>query len=355
MDHKYKLTQLSSSGGCAAKVPADILSRLLKGMPSNKGDNATKLLVGNNTNDDAAVYKINNEQAIIETVDFFPPVVDDPYIFGQIAAANALSDVYAMGGIPILAVNLLTFPCSLDEECVSLILKGGADKVIESGAVIGGGHSITDKEPKYGLAVTGIVAPDKIWTNSNAKVGDVLVFTKKLGVGIYSVAMRADLLSGEDENVVVEQMTRLNKNAAMIGLQYNVNACTDVTGFGLICHGAEMAKGSDVTIKFYVDKLPLFDRAIEFAKMGIIPAGAYGNRRMMESVSVYIEDNIPTEYEDIMLDPQTSGGLLLSMPYEDALEYVHKMEEVGEEAYIIGEVCVKCDNFVEVYSHKVEN
>lgn len=336
MDHTYNLTKMASKGGCAAKIDPQTLSKVLANLPGMPDEMADNLLVGFDKNDDACVIKINDDLAIAQTVDFFPPVVDDPYIFGQIAATNALSDIYAMGGTPLMAVNLLTFPCGMDEECIAKILKGGYDTAVSAGVAVGGGHTIDDKEPKYGMAVTGMVNPNEIWKNSTAQPGDVIVITKKIGVGIYSVASRGEELSEADEDIMIKQMTTLNKHAAELAAKYEVHACTDVTGFGLIGHALEMAKGSNVSIRLYVDKIPFLDRAVELAKQGFVPAGAYGNRRLIDN-QVDIEE-IDEAYVDCMLDPQTSGGLMLSMSEAEATDYVKDMAQEGQQCYIIGRV-----------------
>lgn len=275
---------------------------------------------------------------MIQTVDFFPPMVDDPYLFGQIAAANALSDVYAMGGMPKLAMNLLCFPASLlDEEDVLAILKGGADKVHEAKAVLCGGHTIEDKEPKYGLCVTGFVHPDKVLTNAGAKSGDKLILTKPLGSGILSTAAKAEMLTKKQEAALYEVMTRLNAGAADVMGRFSPNACTDITGFGLIGHASEMAKGSRKTIRLYSDQLPLMDGVLEMAKEGIVPGGAYRNRQYL-SATTGISDSVSLALSDVMFDPQTSGGLLISVPKEEAEALLDALKAACPEARLIGEV-----------------
>ena len=240
-----KLTKLAKCAGCGAKVGAGVLAKLLDGIRVHSDPN---LLVGFDKSDDASVYKITDDLALVQTVDFFPPIADDPYTFGQIAATNALSDIYAMGGEPKLALNIMAVPDSLPKEAVHALLRGGYDKVYEAGAIITGGHSILDDEPKYGLAVTGFVHPDKLLTNSGAKPGDVLFLTKPLGVGILTTAAKAELLEHEIEERVTKLMTTLNKGARDVMVNYRVHACTDVTGFSLMGHGLEMAQGSDTEL-----------------------------------------------------------------------------------------------------------
>ena len=282
---EVRLTQLASAAGCGAKIGPKVLAQVVGKLPKFTDP---MLLVGPETSDDAAVYKINDELAMIHTVDFFPPVVDDPYMYGQIAAANALSDVYAMGGVPKLALNVVAFPNCLGPEVLEQILRGGADKVMEAGAVLAGGHTINDKEPKYGLCVTGYVHPDKMWKNYGAEEGDILILTKPLGCGILNTAIKAEMASQEEIERVQKIMAKLNKYAAEIASKYTIHSCTDVTGFSLA----------------------------EYAQMGLIPEGAYRNRD-------FAGDEVRSEIkelwmEDLVFDPQTSGGLLLAVPAEEA-------------------------------------
>ena len=292
------------------------------------------LMVGFDTSDDACVYKITDDVAAIQTVDFFPPMVDDPYVFGQVAAANSLSDVYAMGGQPKLAMNLLCVPNCLPLEVVGEILRGGADKAIEAGCVIAGGHSIEDNEPKYGLCVTGFVHPDKVLRNQGAKENDVVIITKPVGSGILSTAGKAGLLDEKSLKDLHYYMALLNKKAAESLEGLNVNACTDITGFGLLGHCGEMMEGSDLSIVIEADKVPYFERTEEFAKMGIIPAGAYRNREYMSGR--FNSDGVDVWKVDAIADPQTSGGLLVTMPSEDAEIYMKRMQ--GEVCSIVGYV-----------------
>lgn len=297
------------------------------------------LLVGFDTADDAAVYKVTDEIALIQTVDFFPPMVDDPYVFGQVAAANALSDIYAMGGTPKLALNLLCFPSNkLSADHVRAILEGGADKVSEAGAVLCGGHTIEDKEPKYGLAVTGFVHPDRVLSNASAQVGDVLILTKALGSGILNTAAKADLLEKAQQRVLIRTMTTLNAAAARAMAPYTkVHSCTDVTGFGLAGHALEMASGSGHTIVLYTKELPILPGTLDFARMGIIPAGAHRNRQQAGD-KAYFPEEIPLERTDAIFDPQTSGGLLISVAPEEAQALLGDLAEVCPDARIVGEM-----------------
>lgn len=306
------------------------------------------LLVGFDTSDDAAVYKINNEKAIIQTLDFFTPIVNDPYEFGKIAAANALSDIYAMGGKATLALNIVGFPNCLDKSILKEILKGGADKVVEAEAVLIGGHSIEDDEPKYGLSVTGEVSPEKIITNKDAKKGDILVLTKPLGSGILATALKADLLSEDQIENVIFNMQELNKTASEIMVKYNVSACTDVTGFGLLGHLYEMAKGSEVSIQIDFDKLDVMSGVYENAEMGIIPAGAYENREYIGD-NVFFDKNIKEVQKDILFDPQTSGGLVISIDPKDLDDFIDELDENLKTKFsIIGKVNEKKDKYIYV-------
>ncbi|SHJ46481.1 selenophosphate synthase [Hathewaya proteolytica DSM 3090] len=302
------------------------------------------LLVGIETSDDAAVYKLTEDLAVIQTLDFFTPVVDDPYTFGQIAAANSLSDVYAMGGKPSLALNIVCFPNCLDIDILGEILKGGADKVIESGAVVIGGHSVSDDEPKYGLSVMGTVHPDKIFKNYGSKEGDVLILTKPLGSGIVNTAIKAGLASKEAFDEAVKVMSTLNKYAGEIITNYNVNACTDITGFGIMGHCYEMAHGSQMTFKLYGNKLPHINGVKEYADMGLVPQGTYNNKKYLEGKFNLI--NQPQWIEDLLFDPQTSGGLLISLSMEEAQKVMRELNTLEIKSSIIGEVVAKKDHYI---------
>ncbi len=311
------------------------LAQVLRQIPIIDDEN---LLVGINTSDDAAVYKINENQAIISTIDFFTPIVDDPYTFGQIAACNALSDVYAMGGRPFLALNIVCCPEDLAEEILPGILLGGFDKVVEAGAIIGGGHSIKNPEPVYGLSVLGKIHPDKILTNSNAKPGDALILTKPIGTGIVSTALKAEMLDSFQEKKHVEIMSTLNKEASEAAVEVGVNSITDITGFGLMGHAYEMASASDVTIKINVKDIPIFPGADDLASMGILPAGLYHNKRYIEG-KYYIESSVPENLADIAFDPQTSGGLLISVRQDKVQTLMDTLKAKGVKwAAVIGSV-----------------
>ncbi len=309
--------------------------------------NSDKLLVGFDTSDDAAVYKITDDKAIIQTLDFFTPVVNNAYDYGQIAAANALSDIYAMGGKPTLALNIVGFPSCLPNEVLEQILLGGADKVIEAGAILVGGHSVDDEEPKYGLSVTGEIHPDNIISNSNLKEGDVLVLTKPLGVGILLTALKADLLEDDEIEKLVLTTASLNNIAGDAMVKFNVNSGTDVTGFGLLGHLYEMAKGSEKSVIVNSNNIKILDGAIDNAEIGIIPAAAYNNR---EFVSPFVEfENILEVTKDILFDPQTSGGLLMSLPKEKLTDLLNYFDDNLKTEYsVIGEVISKKENYIYV-------
>lgn len=314
MADKNQLAEFSKCGGCAAKLAAGSLANILGRLPQLYDEN---LLVGFSTSDDASVYRVTDDIAIVQTVDFFPPVVDDPYMYGQIAATNAISDVYAMGGTPKTALNVMCVPKEFDEETIFQILKGGYDKAHEAGVVITGGHTITDTEPKYGLSVSGFVNPAKILTNADAQIGDVLILTKPLGFGIINTASKAVDVDEEVYANTVKYMATLNKYAAEIAWKYEIHACTDVTGFGLMGHATEMALGSGVTIKIDAKEVPIIQDAYELAKIGVLPNGVYYNRNHCERFAK-VADDIDEAFMDVLFDPQTSGGLLISVAQKDA-------------------------------------
>lgn len=294
------------------------------------------LLVGLDTSDDAAVYRLNNELATIQTVDFFTPMVDDPYLFGQIAAANALSDVYAMGGTPLLALNIVCFPACLPPKVLGDILRGGADKVLEAGALIAGGHSIQDDEPKYGLAVTGLVHPDRVYSNATAVAGDLVVLTKPLGTGIINTGIKADMVAKDDMDKALQTMAALNKQAAQAMAVNGASACTDITGFGFLGHAAEMARASNLSLTVFAGEVPVLPGARELARMGIIPAGAYNNRNHLGE-QVLIEEEVPREDVDVLFDPQTSGGLLISVAPGKVNQLLEQLHAAGVmDACIVG-------------------
>lgn len=342
---QIKLTQFAKSGGCAAKIASGALANVLCQL---KKPDDPRLLVGIETSDDAGVYQINETTALIQTLDFFTPIVDDPYMFGQIAAANSLSDVYAMGGKPLTAMNIVAFPiCCLPAEILGQILKGGQDKVIEAGAVIVGGHTIEDSEPKYGLSVTGIVHPNKVLKNVGARPGDRLLLTKAIGTGVLSTAARAEMFPGGVE-AAMHSMATLNRTAAEVALGYTVHACTDITGFGLLGHLYEMASGSGVAVRLQATAIPLLPHAAEAAAMGLVPKGAYISREHLKTVTM--ASSVPTSIQDLCFDPQTSGGLLLSVPAQEAKALLMDLQQAGvKQAAIIGEVVQEGRGEIDVY------
>ena len=295
------------------------------------------LLVGLEVSDDAAVYKINDEVAIIQTLDFFPPVVDDPYDYGAIAAANAMSDVYAMGGEVVLALNICGFPPDLPSEIVSEILRGGAEKVAEAGGIVAGGHTLDAKEPTYGLSVMGVVHPDRVATKSGAKPGDVLILTKPLGVGIITTALKGQVADPAHVEAAVESMKRLSRDAARLTQQVGVHACTDITGFALLGHGYEMAEKSGVRLRFYVEQLPFLEGAQQYADDWLFPGGTCNNERAYEHV-VRFEPGISEEMQQLLYTPETSGGLLIAVPSGKLEELTALFDTEGQEHWTIGEV-----------------
>lgn len=306
------------------------------------------LLVGLDTSDDAAVYKVSDDVAIIQTLDFFTPVVDDPYLFGQIAAANALSDIYAMGGTAKVAMNIVAFPNCLSPSVLGDIMKGGADKVAESGALLIGGHSIQNDVPLYGLSVTGFVHPEKIQKNYGAKEGDILIITKQVGTGIVSTAAKVDMASKEACEEAIKVMTTLNRLPKEIMDNYPVHACTDVTGFGLLGHGIEMAEPSEVSFELYADEIPYVTESMSLAEMGMIPEGAYKNKKYFDS-KVDLS-GVKEVYGDLLFDPQTSGGLLYAVEakYGEEIIKALKGSPLATEVAIIGKVVPKKEKLIYV-------
>nr|WP_319475029.1 selenide, water dikinase SelD [uncultured Sphaerochaeta sp.] len=316
---EVRLTQLVKTSGCAAKIPPGILHEVLDSLPVM---HSPDLVGGYEGSDDAFVYKLPSQAGMVmlQTVDFFPPMVDNPYLFGQVAAANALSDIYAMGGEPNTALNLVCFPSCLDISVLREILLGGQSKVEEAGAIIAGGHTISDPTPKYGLCVTGFAHENKVWANNGAAEGDLLILTKPLGVGIINTAVKAGLASELAGKKAIESMTKLNKYARDEAMDFSVHAATDITGFSLIGHAAEMAVASKKSITLHAEKIPVFTEALEYAQMGLNPEGMYNNREYLEA-KVSHQGSIAQELMDVLYDPQTSGGLLLSMRESDAIAY----------------------------------
>ncbi|MBE6939413.1 MAG: selenide, water dikinase SelD [Ruminococcaceae bacterium] len=342
METEVKLTKLASCAGCGAKVGAGTLVKLLEGFKSHTDP---RLIVGFDKSDDASVYLLDDNTALVQTTDFFPPIVDDPYLFGQIAATNAISDVYAMGGEPKLALNLMCVSDQMDKKTVQEILRGGYDKAYEAGVIITGGHTINGAEPIYGLAVSGFVHPQKVLTNSGARPGDVLILTKPLGVGVLTTSAKAGMVDKSVMDRIYAQMATLNKTARDIMVEYDVHSCTDVTGFALLGHSFEMAQGSNCTIHIEVEKIPYHKEAYELSEMGFIPAGAYRNREYAQA-GVTVKGDIPRAMQDLLYDPQTSGGLLIALPAEQAEECLARMQEKIPQARIIGYVTEPVDNWI---------
>ena len=339
METEVKLTKLAKCAGCGAKVGAGTLVRMLEGFETHHDP---RLIVGYDKSDDASVYVITEDTALVQTTDFFPPIVDDPFLYGQIAATNALSDVYAMGGEPKLALNIMCLSEYMDKETVQEILRGGYAKAYEAGAIITGGHTIQGAEPIYGLAVSGFVHPKKVLTNSGAQPGDVLILTKPLGIGILTTSAKADMVEQDVLDRIYRQMATLNRTARDIMVKYPVHSCTDVTGFALLGHSFEMAQGSGCTIHLMTDQIPYHAEAYELASMGFIPAGAYRNRDFCEA-GVKNVAGIPRAMEDILFDPQTSGGLLFAIPAAEAEACMAELKEAVPASKIIGYVTEQLD------------
>ena len=342
METDVKLTKLASCAGCGAKVGAGTLVHMLEGFKTHTDP---RLIVGYDKSDDASVYVIDDNTALVQTTDFFPPIVDDPFLYGQIAAANALSDVYAMGGEPKLALNIMCLSESMGKETVQEILRGGYDKAYEAGAIITGGHTIQGAEPIYGLAVSGFVHPKKVLTNSGARPEDKLILTKPLGIGILTTSAKADMVDREVLDRIYNQMAALNKAARDIMVKYHVHSCTDVTGFALMGHSFEMAQGSGCTIHIQSQNVPFHSEAYELAEMGFIPAGAYRNREYAEA-GVKNISNVSRALQDIFYDPQTSGGLMIALDAKEAEQCLDEMRKVIPQAAIIGYVTEKMDAYI---------
>ena len=334
MESNVRLTKLASCAGCGAKAGAGTLAQLLSGFKTHTDP---RLIVGYDKSDDASVYVIDENTALVQTTDFFPPIVDDPFLFGQIAAANALSDVYAMGGEPKLALNILCVPERMDKDTVHEILRGGYDKAYEAGAIIAGGHTIHGAEPIYGLAVSGFVHPKRVFTNSGARPGDILILTKPLGIGILTTGAKGDMVEQPVLARIYRQMASLNKTARDIVVDFPVHSCTDVTGFSLLGHGFEMAQGSGVSLHIQTGQVPFHPEAWELAQMGFIPAGAYRNREYT-AAGVHVREGISLAMEDILYDPQTSGGLLIALPEKEGMACLRRLQEAIPEAAAVGYV-----------------
>jgi selenide, water dikinase len=344
--HSKKLTANIKAHGCAAKFSPLELAQILNSLPPVHSEN---LLAGTKNFEDAAVYKISEELAIISTIDFFPPVIDDPFLYGRIAAVNALSDVYAMGGSPLIALNVFCFPtCDYPLAVASEIIAGGAAAVSEAACLLVGGHSIQAAEPIYGLSVTGVVSPKRILTNDGARAGDAIVLTKALGTGISLLAHKGGELSGSAYNELIGTLTRLNGPCLKAALAYDLHAATDITGFGFAGHLHEMAKASGLAAKVDSSQLPLLPQVLHNAGQGLVPAAAYSNRRSFSTVCRFAPA-VDLSMTDLIFDPQTSGGLLFALPAHQAVALCSELVADNWPAQIVGEFSPGESGYIEVF------
>jgi selenide,water dikinase len=332
-----RLTQQVKAGGCASKLPAGSLRQVLSALPAQTDPD---LLVGFETADDAGIYRIGPAQALVQTIDFFTPLVDDPFTFGQIAATNALSDVYAMGGRPITALAVVCFPQDADLAILEQIMRGGLAKMGEAKCTVVGGHSVRDAEMKFGYAVTGLIDPAHVYTNAGALPGDALILTKPIGTGVITTALKQGKSKSEWVDRAILSMTTFNSTASGIAIACSgVHAMTDITGFGLMGHGREMAMGSGVMLEIEAARVPLIDGALDAVRVGAIPGGLLSNREFAEClVADAPESRIPDDLRSLLYDPQTSGGLLISVASESAVELLGSLQGTGLPAAIIGRV-----------------
>jgi selenide,water dikinase len=352
LTENIRLTTTAKAAGCAAKLSPSILDAVLKRLPRQSDPN---VLVGFETNDDAAVYLLTDELALVQTVDFFTPIVDDPFLFGQVAAANSLSDVYAMGGRPVSALTIVAFPASRPPEILEQVLRGGLAKMTEAGCTVVGGHSIRDEELKFGYAVTGLIHPKLVWRNVGARAGDVLILTKPIGTGVISTALKQGRAEEAWVGAATGSMTRLNRDAAEVMREVDdtsqngpaVHAVTDVTGFGLLGHAREMAIGSDVSLKMDHTRVAYLPGAIEAARGGFFSGGLANNREFVEGCAVFAP-TVAQEFQALMFDPQTSGGLLASLTYKVSTAVMTALERRGITAQVIGEVVAKHSPLIEI-------
>ena len=329
-----KLTAAVKAGGCASKLSPALLDSVLRRLPRGNNPN---VLVGYDKADDAGVYRINDDLALVQTVDFFTPMVDDPFTFGQIAAANALSDIYAMGGTPLSALCVMAYPLEGDPDVLEQIMRGGLDKMNEGGCAVIGGHSVNDPEMKFGYAVTGTISPQKIFTNSGARVGDSLLLTKRLGTGVLTTALKRGAITEAEIAPAIASMTTLNKHASEIIARFRTHSVTDITGFGLLGHAREMAIGSGVTLEIESYTLDFLPGALDAAKAGNIPGGLTRNREFVESC-VEMRAQLPPEKEALLYDPQTSGGLLISVDSAFSRPMLVVLRDLGLPVHVIGRV-----------------
>jgi selenide,water dikinase len=358
----FRLTESVKAGGCASKLSPAALDAVLGKLARQQDAN---VLVGLDNADDAGVYRLAPEMALVQTVDFFTPVVDDPYTFGQVAATNALSDVYAMGGRPITSLAMVCFPEKSDLAILERILAGGLSKMIEAGCTVIGGHSVRDEETKFGYSVTGLIDPKKVFTNAGAKPGDRLLFTKALGTGVISTAIKKGVAQQSWIDAAVASMTTLNKTAAEVivrsaelssaaqtrtsGPMWSVHGMTDITGFGLMGHAREMALASNVSLRFHASRLPLLEGALDCVRAGHIPGGLKANREFAECMVDY-EDEISDEIRAMLFDPQTAGGLLISVAAGDSAELTRALNAAAVPAVEIGEVLPSAKPLIRIAS-----
>lgn len=340
-----KLTANIKAQGCAAKLSPVELSQILHSMPSFE---SSALLCGSKNFEDAAVYKINDEMAIVSTIDFFPPVIDDPYLYGRIAAVNALSDIYAMGGKPLFALNVFCFPtCDYPLSIAEAIIAGGASAVKDADCLLVGGHSIQASEPIYGLAVTGMISPNRILSNDAAKSGDSLILCKALGTGVALLSYKGEQLSEAAFHTLSSSLSRLNKECLEIAFNYDLHAATDITGFGFVGHIHEMSKASGLKAVIQSSKLPLLPEVLACAEMGLVPAAAYANRKSYSSICT-IADSVSLALSDIMFDPQTSGGLLFAIGEDEADSLCAALKSGGWTAEVVGKLVEGIAGTVEI-------
>ncbi len=338
---KIELTKFVENAGCASKINQNDLKIVLAGLPKTEDP---RVLVCADTCDDAGVFKVSGDLALVQSVDIFTPSVDDPYTFGQIAAANSVSDIYAMGGLPLTALSIIGFPIeTMSHRIMNQILRGGVDKMEEAGVSIVGGHSIKDNEVKFGFAVTGTIHPEKIITNAKAQPGDILVLTKPLGTGVIGFASQIGKASAESLNTISQSMAELNKIPAEIMVDMGVKTATDVTGFGLLGHLSEIAAQSKVTVDIFVDRVPIFDRVFDYIQQGMI-SGAIERNKEFASQYVTTTSGVSEERETVLYDPQTSGGLLIAIHPDGVEELVSRLKKKGiEHTSVIGKVVSKSD------------
>lgn len=332
---RQRLTELASCAGCAAKMGPDRLAQALLPLTA---DTHPDLIVGLQTSDDAAVFRLSDDQAIVQTVDFFPPIVDDPYFYGAIAATNAMSDVFAMNGSVLLALSIAAFPADMPLDAITSIFTGAADKVREAGGIIAGGHTVIDAEPKYGLSVTGTVRPDRVWTKAGARPGDHLVLTKPLGTGLITTALKNGGVDDTHLAAAVGWMTTLNGTAQAAATDLDIHACSDITGFSLAGHASEIASKSEVGIEIDASSLPVLEGALGYARSGFIAGGLERNLAYFEGERVEVKTGISPELRLLCFDPQTSGGLLLAVPNERFAALTERFEEREIPSWRIGVV-----------------